>query len=112
MAKGLHRGRRVPAVERARRHSDLNAPMPISIKKHHSSGAHMGRVLGVTSTPDSEFMLSVFLMDAWDGIAVIEDAITTGAPAPEAALAAARRVKEAASSNDFPGISVLAGTMG
>ena len=65
----------------------------------------------MTSAPDHEFLLSGFLMDAWDGVAVIEDATLPGAPSTDAALGAARRVKGAATSNDFPGIAALAGAI-
>src|SRR5262245_1548555 len=60
---------------------------------------------------EREFLLSVFLMEAWDGVAAIEEAISAGVPTPETVLVVAHRLKGTAALHGFPGISELAGSM-
>lgn len=60
---------------------------------------------------DGEFMLSVFLMEAWDAIAMLEDGLSAGAPAPDSLLVVAHRLKGTAALNGYPGIARLAGSI-
>src|SRR5262252_3572136 len=108
MAKGLQHAARLtltgvaaPAPDRPVGSSN-RALLPISIRKHDIGGPD-GRRHGrgddrspgdlsmtgagqVIHGHDQEFLLSVFLTDAWDGIAGIEDALMAEGSAPETAL--------------------------
>jgi len=60
---------------------------------------------------EQEFMLSVFLMEAWDAVAMLEEGLSAGALTPESLLVVAHRLKGTAALHGFPGIARLAGFM-
>src|SRR5581483_8965548 len=60
---------------------------------------------------DREFLVSVFLMEAWDTVAAVEDLLARGSAAREDLVVVTHRLKGAAALNGFPGIAALAGAM-
>ena len=67
----------------------------------------------MTSGSDRQFLLSVFLMEAWDTLGEIEDHAATieAGGGIESLLVLTHRLKGAAGLNGFPGVSALASTM-
>ncbi|HET7339941.1 MAG TPA: Hpt domain-containing protein, partial [Methylomirabilota bacterium] len=65
---------------------------------------------------DQEFLRSIFLMEAWDSVVVIEDGmarIASGAAEPswDDIFVVAHRLKGAASLHGFTGVAALADTV-
>ncbi|MBI4013432.1 MAG: Hpt domain-containing protein [Candidatus Rokubacteria bacterium] len=68
-------------------------------------------------TPDREFLLGIFLMEAWDSLATLEDGVgrlrgaEPGAGAVEPLLVVSHRLKGASALQGFPGLSGVAGAL-
>ena len=66
----------------------------------------------MSSGSDRQFLLSVFLMEAWDTLGEIERYVALASPVDvEQLLVLTHRLKGAAGLNGFPGVSALASVM-
>ncbi|MGH7392609.1 MAG: Hpt domain-containing protein, partial [Candidatus Rokuibacteriota bacterium] len=65
----------------------------------------------MTGVPDREFLLSVFLMEAWDTVATLEERLAAPDGAMDELPVVTHRLRGAAALNGFPKVSALAALM-
>src|SRR5678816_1706287 len=60
---------------------------------------------------EQEFIVTVFLMEAWDAIADLEGGLSAGAPPPAPLVSAWQHLHTTASQHGFPAIAGLAASV-